>query len=230
MALSSVFLLGSLVRPSEFVRAREGTLVSLGAGLSAAYVFVHVLAELAEARVVIAELESVPRPFEGRIVYFVGLLGFLAAYALDHIYHPGETGSANQRRSLVRHVAGFALYVALVAYLVVHGLDGAPHQLFGLAMAAHFLVINRTLTDEYGEAYTWRFRAVLSTAVIAGWIVGLSAGVPRSAIAMLLAFVSGAVIMNSAVSELSTKRQGHLGPFIAGAVIFGVLLIALETW
>jgi hypothetical protein len=230
VALASVFLLGSFVRPPEVIRVGERTLVSFGAGISAAYVFVHVLAELAEARVVIAEFESVPRPFEGRMVYFVGLLGFLAAYGLDHHYHPGEPGSAEERQSLVRHVGGFALYVGLVAYLVVNGLDGAQHRLFGLVMAAHFLAINRTLSDEFGAAYTWRFRAVLSVAVLAGWIVGLAAPVPRPVIAMLLAFVSGAVIMNSAVSELAAEREGRLGAFVAGGVTFGLLLLALETW
>jgi hypothetical protein len=230
MALASVFVLGSLVRPAEFMRVGERTLVSFAAGMSAAYVFVHVLAELAEARVVISELDSVPRPFEGRIVYFVGLLGFLAAYGLDHHYHPGEAGSAEERRSLVRHIGGFALYVGLVAYLVVNGLDGAQHRLFGLAMAAHFLAINRTLDGEYGAAYSWRFRAVMSAAVLGGWMVGLGAGVPRSAIAMLLAFVSGAVIMNSAVSEITADREGSLGAFITGGVTFGLLLLALEAW
>ena len=229
VVLASVFMVGGLVRLSEALRVGEHTLVSFAAGMSAAYVFVHVLAELAEARVVISELESVPRPFEGRMVYFVGLLGFLAAFGLDHHYHPGAAGSAEERRSLVRHVGGFALYVALVAYLVVNGLDGAQHRLFGLAMAAHFLAINRTLSDEYGAAFTWRFRAVLSAAVLAGWIVGLTAVVPRSAIAMLLAFVSGAVIMNSAVSELSAEREGRFGAFVAGGVSFGLLLLVLET-
>lgn len=230
VALASVFVLGSFVRLSESLRLGERTLVSFAAGMSAAYVFVHVLAELAEARLVISELESVPRPFEGRMVYFVGLLGFLAAYALDHHYHPGTPGSAEERRSLVRHVGGFALYVALVAYLVVNGLDGGQHRLFGLAMAAHFLALNRALSDEYGAAYSWRFRAVLSTAVLGGWIIGLGAVVPRPVIAMLLAFVSGAVIMNSAVSELSAEREDRLGAFITGGVTFGLLLLALETW
>jgi hypothetical protein len=97
-------------------------------------------------------------------------------------------------------------------------------------MAAHFLALNRALSDDYGAAYTWRFRTVLSGAVLAGWITGLGAGVPRPVIAMLLAFVSGAVIMNSAVSELAAEREGRLGAFITGGVTFGLILLALEAW
>jgi hypothetical protein len=161
-------------------------------------------------------------------VYFVGLRGFLAAYGLDHRYRARDAGSASERRSLVRHVGGFAVYVGLVAYLLVNGLDGASHRLFGVAMVAHFVAINRTLTDEYGAAYRWPFRVVLAAAVLIGWAVGLSAIVPRSAIAMLMAFVSGAVIMNSAVSELSAGRDGRLGAFISGGLVFGATLLVAD--
>ena len=65
---------------------------------------------------------------------------------------------------------------------------------------------------------------------LGGWIIGLGAVVPRPVIAMLLAFVSGAVIMNSAVSELSAEREDRLSAFITGGVTFGLLLLALETW
>ena len=229
VVLASAFAVGGSFRPSKAIGLSDRTLVSFGAGMSVAYVFVHVLGELAEARAVVADLESVPRPFEGRIVYFVGLLGFLAAYGLDHLYEPGEPDPRTERNSLTRQVGGFALYAVLVAYLLVNGIEQAPNRLtlFAVAMAAHFLSINRTLSDEYGAAYTWPFRAVLSAAVLIGWAVGLTAVVPRSAIAMLMAFVSGAVIMNSAVSELPAEREGRLGAFVTGGLVFGLILLAL---
>jgi hypothetical protein len=46
-------------------------------------------------------------------------------------------------------------------------------------------------------------------------------------LALLLAFVSGAVIMNSLVMELPAGKDGRFLPFVAGGVVYALLLLPL---
>jgi len=53
--------------------------------MSAAYVFVRLLPELAGGRHELAATAPVPLWFEGMAIYFLALAGFLVFYGLDHL-------------------------------------------------------------------------------------------------------------------------------------------------
>ena len=42
-----------------------------------------------------------------------------------------------------------------------------------------------------------------------------------------MAFISGAVIMNSALMELPSEKDGRFLPFVLGGVLYGLLLLPL---
>jgi hypothetical protein len=46
-------------------------------------------------------------------------------------------------------------------------------------------------------------------------------------VALLLAFVSGAVIMNSLIMELPEGKDGRFLPFVAGGILYALLLLPL---
>ena len=50
---------------------------------------------------------------------------------------------------------------------------------------------------------------------------------PPHALALLAAFVSGAVIVNSAIMELPSDKDGRFVPFMLGGVIYGLILLPL---
>jgi hypothetical protein len=60
-----------------------------------------------------------------------------------------------------------------------------------------------------------------------GWALGLVFELPRGVVALLLAFVSGAVIMNSLVMELPEGKDGRFLPFLAGGIAYALLLLPL---
>ena len=60
-----------------------------------------------------------------------------------------------------------------------------------------------------------------------GGVGDWQAALPPGIIALLVAFVSGAVVMNSAIMELPTEKDGRFLPFLAGALIYGVILLPL---
>ncbi len=62
---------------------------------------------------------------------------------------------------------------------------------------------------------------------LAGWASAALLDLPASLIPLLLAFLSGAVIMNSLILELPTEKDGRFWPFITGGLLYGLILLPL---
>lgn len=223
-----VFLVGGRVHPLRPLMTDRRALVSFGAGMAAAYVFVHLIPELAGAREAFASSHSDVLRYEGMAIYFVALVGFLLFYAFEHMRRRSRSDEAPDEaaRSFRLHLGGFAAYVCLMGYLLVHNLEESDVStlLFAVAIAFHLLTVDHDLREEHGEAYERVGRFVLAGAALFGWGIGLLAELALPAIAVLVAFVSGAVIMNSAVMELPADKDGRLLPFLAGGVVYGLIL------
>jgi hypothetical protein len=52
--------------------------------------------------------------------------------------------------------------------------------------------------------------------------------IPTPLLLDLVAFVAGGVIVNSVIVELSEKREGRYTYFLAGTVVYSVLLLTLS--
>jgi hypothetical protein len=220
---AATFLAGGRMHPLRLFTADRRSAISLGAGMSAAYVFVHVLPELQEARGTLAK--AMELRYEGMAVYFLAMVGFLCFYGLDHLRaHVGE-GEGYRI-----HLAGFAAYISLVAYLLVRNLEETPWSLaaYAVAMTCHFLAIDHALREEHGAAFDRTGRFVLAGTCVLGWGAGLLFAVPPFVLALLLAFVSGAVIMNSAIMELPSEKDGRFWPFMIGGLAYALLLLPLS--
>jgi hypothetical protein len=50
---------------------------------------------------------------------------------------------------------------------------------------------------------------------------------PNHIVALLLAFISGAIIMNSTIMELPSEKDGRFLPFVLGGIIYGLILLPL---
>ena len=68
---------------------------------------------------------------------------------------------------------------------------------------------------------------MLSAAVLAGWGLGQAYMVSDMLVGCLFAFLGGAVILNVLKEELPAERESRVLPFLAGAVLYGGLLVFL---
>jgi len=120
--------------------------------------------------------------------------------------------------------------VALMSYLLVRNLEGTATAtgLYAAAIGAHFLALEHSLREEHGEAWQRVGRWVLAAMCLLGWGVGLLFALPHHTLALLVAFVSGAVIMTSAAMELPTEKDGRFLPFLAGGLLYGLVLLPLD--
>ena len=81
--------------------------------------------------------------------------------------------------------------------------------------------------EEYGQVYERIGRRVLAVMSLVGWGVGMLITLPRSILALMIAFISGAVIMNSSITELPSESKGRFLPFMVGGLAYGLILLPL---
>jgi hypothetical protein len=227
----ATFLLVGTLRPFRWLGRDERTVVSFGAGVATAYVFVHVMPELNTARRAFAESSSLSLRYEGMSIFYVSLIGFLMFYGLDHLRKRLHVSSETEEVGIAFKISigGFAAYVGLMAYLLVHNLEDTPRSvaLFALAIAVHFLGVDHALREEYGAVYHRIGRFALAGMALLGWGVGMLVTLPRPVLALLVAFISGAVIMNSSITELPSESKGRFLPFMYGGLAYGLILLPL---
>lgn len=231
LLFAATFLVGGRVHPFRALIPDRRSIVSFGAGMSAAYVFVHVMPELHSAHRVFVDSPFMTLRYEGMSIYFLALVGFLAFYGLDHLRARLQVadGEGQGGPAFRLHVGGFAAYVWLMAYLLVHNLEASRTStlLFAVAIAFHFLAVDHSLRHEHGAAYERTGRYLLAGMSLLGWGAGLLFALPQHVLALLVAFISGAIIVNNAIMELPSERDGRFVPFMAGGIVYGLILLPL---
>ncbi|HVL99823.1 MAG TPA: hypothetical protein VM324_11085 [Egibacteraceae bacterium] len=215
-------------------RVPRSRFLSAAGGISVAYVFVHLLPELAAAQEAVAERIGGPLRFLDAHIYLVALAGLVVFYALER----QSVRSRERRRE--RHgvdetedrvarlsFGSYAVYNAIIGYLLTDRADVASLLLFAAALGVHFAVVDHGLRAHHGRSYRAWGRWVCGSAVVLGWAVGAAFRVPEAVPAAVLAFLAGGVVMNVLKEELPEERESRLGPFVAGAGGYALLLLAL---
>ncbi|WP_232701822.1 hypothetical protein [Halobacterium wangiae] len=239
--LAAVHLLAGRLR---FLQAipRSRTL-SLAGGASVAYVFVHLLPEVTERQAELAEGGETATALvavDEHVLFLVALVGFATFYGLERLAVrsksevdrravAGERETQTPQDVFWVHISSFAVYNALVGYLLVHREESgtAALLLYFVAMALHFVVNDYGLRDHHQEAYTHRGRWILAGAVFSGLAVGLAVDVRDVVLGLLLAFLAGGVVLNVIKEELPEERESSFGAFVAGVAGYTVVLLLL---
>lgn len=231
LVLALTFLVGGRVRPMRRMVRDEGRLLGLSAGVSIAYVFVHMMPEIAAARETYASSAKIPVIFRGILVYIVAMVGFMVYYGLDSVRMglPKRADGQESRLSFGIHIGGFALYVWMITDLLVNRLEKTSLSvaLYTVAMVAHFLTIDNSLFAQHKVPYERTGRWLLAAMCVVGWASGMLIPLPLYVLALMVAFVSGAIIMNSAIMELPHREEQRFLSFIAGGLLYAALLAPL---
>src|SRR3712207_908770 len=164
---------------SGTLRFLEGTprsiWLSMAGGISVAYVFVHLLPDLAEEQEAIRETVGQTFSFLEYHVYLVALVGLAAFYGLER----AAKISRQRRRSVDKedsteagvfwlHIASFAVYNALIGYLLLHREQQGLWSLilFAFAMGVHFVVNDYGLREDHKGTYDRIGRWVLVAGIL----------------------------------------------------------------
>src|SRR5690606_34604699 len=152
----AALLFGDKIRPLQLVVRDPRSIASFGAGISTAYVFVHLMPELAEAREAFTSSALRTLRYEGMVIYVVALGGFLMFYGLRHFRRRVREESAGGEEAAFRlDMAGWAAYILIAAYLLSHSLNDttASTIVYAVAIAFHLVAADHSLRLEHGPAY-----------------------------------------------------------------------------
>jgi hypothetical protein len=231
LLFAAVFVFSGRIQLGRWLRFDRRSIVSYSAGTSIAYVFVRLMPELHGTRVAVMETSKY-LPLEGMAIYLLALVGFMCFYGLEHLRKQlSESAESEQdERSFWVHIGGFAAYAGLMSYLLVRDLEPSESgtALYAVAFGLHFLAVGHSLQQEHGAAYERTGRWLLAAACLLGWGLGVAIELPRFVVALLVAFISGAVIVNAAVMELPSEKDGRFWPFLLGGLLYAAVLLPLS--
>lgn len=234
---------------TPFLRFLEGNprsmWFSIAGGVSVAYVFVHLLPELAAGEEQIGRATR-DTTFAEHHVYLIALLGLATFCGLDRLAKtsrsrrqgaPVQDGRGRESAAEAGtspavfwiHMGSFAAYNALVGYLLLHRevMTLGALAFFAVVMALHLVVTDYGLNEDHKAPYRQVGRWVLAAAVTAGFLVGAATEISRAAIAVLTAILAGGVILNVLKEEVPSEQQSRFWAFSAGMAGYAALLLTL---
>lgn len=205
--------------------------LSAAGGITVAYVFLFLLPHLAEGQQHIARANPEFLAFLEHHVYVLALSGLIFFYGLERAAKHSsskhvDAGKAAHRNIFWAHMVSFFFYNLLIGYLLIE----EAQTLFGLmlffiAIALHFITIDFSLREHYPTIYHRTGRWILAVAVIVGWLTGIVFDLPLYLVSLLIAFLSGGIILNILKEELPAERQSRFVPFLLGGVAYAILLL-----
>lgn len=208
--------------------------LSAAGGVSVAYVFLHLLPELAHGQKVLQEREASLLDFLEQHAYLLALAGLSCFYGLERLIKSHRRQLPEHAESHAGvfwlHIAAFSFYNALIGYLLVHRQGGGDGGLltFATAMALHLLVNDYALQSHHNHLYVHRGRWVLAASVLAGWGLGQVLSISEAAVSAAVAFIAGAIVLNVLKEELPEERNSRFSFFLLGTLGYSALMIAMR--
>ena len=231
LALAAVHVAAGALR---FLRGTpRSAWLSIGGGVSIAYVLVHLLPELARTQEAVGGDETGPLPFLEDHAYLLALAGLLLFYGVElhardsRRRRRADEGSDETAPSVFAlHIASFAVYNAIIGYLLVHRVEAGVKALvlFAVALGLHFVVNDHVLREHHKALCDRLGRWLLAAAIVLGWALGAVTEIAEATLGLLLAFIAGGVVLNVIKEELPVEREARFSALLLGCVGYAVLL------
>jgi hypothetical protein len=212
--------------------------LSFGAGVSVAYVFLHVFPEIGIFQNQLTGHTGTHQSvsFMNQPLYVAALGGLCILYLLDTI----EAGFNNEATSVAqRHkyyiplfsVRGalYFLYNIMIAYIITQrpGEGLINITLIVIALMLHFFVINVSFHEVYEDLYDKYIRWSAAAGLFLGWSLGLIVDLPDLLIVTVFSLIGGMITYVSLKSELPQTQHKAPLHFIAGASIYALIVLAI---
>ena len=206
---------------------------SFGGGAGIAYVFVHLLPELAshgQALSKAPEMETfAPTPIIEALLFLIALAGIMVTYSLDVLAtHERQAGRVAGSLHTLNFAAISYLYAYSLPSLISTGL--AYGVLFTIAISAHVLLADRTMAARHPTIFRTRTRWLGTAALVLGLLhAALLHPVADLNLAIATAFLGGGLLMAVFREELPAVNRTRLGWLVAGTVSMASLLLLALT-
>ncbi|SER32603.1 hypothetical protein SAMN04487944_10332 [Gracilibacillus ureilyticus] len=239
--LSFVFVIGFVIlhlisKRMKFIKmVPRSRLLSIVGGIAVAYVFLHLLPELGEYQAELeGEIENAFWSFLEHHIYLIAMVGLAIFYGLEKVVKLSKKRGANGENRPSSgvfwiHIGSFTVYNAIIGYLLIREEFSGPWGMFFffVAMGVHFITNDKSLGETHKEEYDKYGRWLLATSIFAGWFIGVLTEVNEMVISLLVAFISGGIILNVMKEELPEERESSFTAFFIGIFTYSILLFLL---
>jgi hypothetical protein len=191
--------------------------LSLGSGVSLAYVFTVLLPEISRYdNLYHQSFDSQESIFLENLMFVLALFGLLIFYALEQmvIYSKAKTGNKGVTTADIfsAHIISFAIHNFLIAYLLVFQETQSAFDLllYTIAISLHILANDFSLRDHHKEQYDKYGRWIIVGAAIIGWVTSLVINIPILVASGMVAFLAGNLIFTIIKEEIPINKNNQL--------------------
>ena len=208
--------------------ASESVVAAVGGGVAAAYVFIHLLPELARGNREVGEVLGDAHELSALadvLLFITAFGGFLLLYGLDHLAARRGPGGG----VFAVHVGVYALYNGLITYALPTQFEAGAWfaGLFVVAMAVHFFLSDRALAEHHGDRFRTTGRPILVAALVGGFGLAWGFAPTRNVVvSVMLSVLAGFVLYNVFSDELPSQQRVRYPVFAASASAYALLLLA----
>jgi hypothetical protein len=202
---------------------------ALSAGVVVAYVFVNVMPELEEHRPAVAESSLGTLLDTEKRIYLWALGGFVVFAGLSRLRCVPLGGVRRAGWLYGGTVAGYALYVLLIGYLLVRREDTSilSLALYVFAIGLHLLMVDGELAEQFQHRYESGGRWLLAGCVLLGWALGIAGAFPDSITSRLFALLAGGVLITAVHAEIRAEIGPRFWWFVGGSAAYATILMLI---
>ncbi len=207
--------------------------LSFADGISISYVFLGLLPKIIEGTAVIPDSLGPMVTILKHNPFLPLLVGLVSFYGLERLVENpsienGSSPSSNTTGLRVwSHLSSYALYKAIIGYLVAKMDDPLLIAIFVLSMAVHFLVVDYRMMEIHKGAYQRIGRWLLTLAIFIGWVVGVTTVIAPFLVTLLLAFVAGGIVLVVLEEEFSREHPSSFPAFLAAVLSYMAVQISM---
>lgn len=229
--LSVIHVLADMLRWKQHVPQKY--LVSFADGISICYVFLGLLPKILTGTANVPDSVGPVAVILKQSPFLPLLAGLVAFYGLERLVEKPTTGGSSHAASqptevrLWSHLASYAVYKAIIGYLIVEMEDAVTICIFTISMAVHFLVVDYRMIEIHRDGYRRIGRWVLTAAILAGAAVGTMTVISPIVVTLLLGFVAGGVVLVVLEEEFSREHPTSFVAFFAAIVLYTTLQILI---
>jgi hypothetical protein len=243
---SALFLMSAHLFSNRIYRYsthHRNRIISFFGGIAIAYVFLDLLPRLQAAHIHLENIfGNLPTFLDNIAVPAIALLGFLIFFGLEHLalnsrrVQHKKTGDlfSNVPAStptFILHFINLAFFNLVIGYILRFEAQIGIIQLilYASALSLHFIIIDKTMEENYQNLYLKYGRYIASLMPIIGWAISTVFPENSSEGYILLALISGIVLFNAINNEVPKGGGKNSGIFIAGALSYSAILL-IVAW
>ncbi len=223
IAIAIGLILGALHYFSENLELaaepKRSRIISFGAGISIAYLFLHLLPHTYEAAIHLEEW-----------VFLFLLLGFSLfhlseKYIYQHIRQEKRAKELKEIHSIIFFIYHFSVGIVIADKMDISILEGS---LFVIPVALHIGVSTVSLSKIHGEIRESIFiKVILSLSTLLGVVFAILMHIPDTVNNILVSFIAGVLLFIIVKEFLPEKEKGKPLFFLFGLLLFCVINIVI---